>query len=91
MAESCERKRYHQSKVGTHLSDPTNALPLTQRRGGSGATRQAAALRTEGVVVGRSALGEYTIDFDQFGWFPDILPSDLAEDETSSEDESDEA
>lgn len=66
-------------------------LPLTQRRGGSGAARQAAALRNEGVDVGRGSLGEYTIDFAVFGWFPDILPSDLAEDETSSEDDNDEA
>ncbi|GAB7349887.1 hypothetical protein MBLNU459_g0579t2 [Dothideomycetes sp. NU459] len=66
-----------------------NAKGTISQRGGSGAARQAAALRVEGVEVGRGALGEYTIDFTTFGWFPDVLPSDLAEDETGSEDEED--
>lgn len=59
-------------------------------RGASGAARQAVALRAEGVEVGRGSLGEYTIDFASYGWFPEVLPSDLAEDESSSDDASDE-
>ena len=53
-------------------------------RGPSGASRQAAALRQEGVEVGRGHLGEFTVDFGTYGWFPSRLPSDDVE---SSEEE----
>jgi len=56
-----------------------NAKGGISPRGPSGATRQAAALRSEGVQVDRGALGEYTIDFSVYGWFPDMLPSEEAE------------
>ena len=46
--------------------------------GTGGASRQADALRTEGVEV-REWGGEFLINFDEFGWFPDVLPSEVAE------------
>ncbi|KAI4868829.1 DNA binding methylated-DNA--cysteine S-methyltransferase [Hypoxylon rubiginosum] len=46
----------------------------------SGARNQAAALQAEGVTVTTSALGELEVDFSEYGWFPDELPSQ-AEDE----------
>ena len=48
----------------------------SSHRGPGGATRQAAVLRQEGVVVGRGHLGELMIDFGAFGWFPNCLPSE---------------
>ena len=50
-------------------------------RGPNGAARQEAALRSEGVEVGRGHLGERTVDLSEYGWFPDRLPSEEAEDE----------
>lgn len=46
---------------------------LTQRRGNGAANRQATELEAEGVEVERGSLGEYSIDFSRFGWFPDSL------------------
>ena len=43
-----------------------------------GASRQADALRAEGVEVTERG-GEFMIDLDDFGWFPDMLPSEAAE------------
>lgn len=43
-----------------------------------GASRQADALRAEGVEVTEWG-GEFMINLDDFGWFPDILPSEEAE------------
>lgn len=39
----------------------------------SGATNQAAALQKEGIEVTRTAMGEFTIDLEVYGWFPDEL------------------
>jgi methylated-DNA-protein-cysteine methyltransferase-like protein len=50
-------------------------------RGPNGAARQEAALKQEGVEVGRGHLGERTVDFAEYGWFPDRLPSEESEDE----------
>jgi len=60
---------------------------LTLRRGVNGARQQATALEAEGVQVIRGSLGEYTIDFTTYGWFPDRLPSDLSEDDEDEENE----
>ncbi|KAI1781263.1 DNA binding methylated-DNA--cysteine S-methyltransferase [Hypoxylon cercidicola] len=46
----------------------------------SGARDQAAALQAEGVTVTTGALGELMVDFSEYGWFPEELPSQ-AEDE----------
>ncbi|KAH7139014.1 6-O-methylguanine DNA methyltransferase [Dendryphion nanum] len=60
-------------------------------RGPSGASRQATALRAEGVEVEQGAMGEFTINLTKFGWFPDMLPSEAGQVESSDEeDEEDE-
>ncbi|KAI9704541.1 MAG: hypothetical protein M1820_005615 [Bogoriella megaspora] len=61
-----------------------NAKGEISPRGPGSAARQAAALKKEGVRVERGSLGEYIIDFQTYGWFPDILPSD--ENEISDDD-----
>ena len=48
-------------------------------RGPGGASRQAAALRLEGVTVTMGDLGELMVDLGTFGWFPHSLPSEAAE------------
>ena len=55
-------------------------------RGPSGATRQAAFLRREGVTVGMGSLGELTVNLETYGWFPELLPSEGLE-ASESEDE----
>lgn len=64
---------------------------LTRQRGPSGAARHAAALRAEGVQVDQGAMGEYTVDFSRFGWFPDELPSEAVHVEESDEEDEDAA
>jgi methylated-DNA-protein-cysteine methyltransferase related protein len=49
---------------------------LTGKRGPGGASRQAEALRSEGVQVDEGSMGEFTVDLSQYGWFPDLLPSE---------------
>ncbi|KFY68268.1 hypothetical protein V496_01188 [Pseudogymnoascus sp. VKM F-4515 (FW-2607)] len=54
----------------------------------SGAANQATVLRGEGVTVTNGALGEFLVDFGEYGWFPRQLPSDEAAGvELSSEEE----
>ncbi|GAW25362.1 putative MGMT family protein [Rosellinia necatrix] len=49
---------------------------ISPRSQPSGARNQAAALRSEGVTVSTDALGELSVDFAEYGWFPDLLPSE---------------
>lgn len=42
------------------------------------AQNQATRLEAEGVTVRRDAMGEMSVDFDEYGWFPDVLPSEAA-------------
>ena len=58
-------------------------------RGPGGATRQAVFLRREGVTVAVGALGELTVDLREYGWFPEILPSEGAEAEASGPEDED--
>lgn len=51
---------------------------ISPRSQPSGARNQAAVLRTEGVTVSTDAMGELSVDFAEYGWFPDILPSEEA-------------
>mgnify|MGYP001580371859 CR=1 FL=1 len=47
-------------------------------------------LRGEGVTVTTGALGEFMVDFGEYGWFPRQLPSDEAagvEVDSSSDEE----
>ncbi|KAI1652362.1 DNA binding methylated-DNA--cysteine S-methyltransferase [Daldinia loculata] len=54
---------------------------ISPRSQPSGARNQAAALRTEGVTVTTSALGELMVDFSECGWFPNELPSEAEDDD----------
>ncbi|TRX97434.1 hypothetical protein FHL15_001712 [Xylaria flabelliformis] len=54
---------------------------ISPRSQPSGARNQAAALRAEGVTVSTDALGELSVDFAEYGWFPDSLPSEEASEE----------
>ncbi|KAF2263807.1 DNA binding methylated-DNA--cysteine S-methyltransferase [Lojkania enalia] len=58
-----------------------------RQRGPSGASRQAAALRAEGVEVEQGAMGEFTVDFGKYGWFPDVLPSEARLVESSGDED----
>ncbi|KAF3025565.1 hypothetical protein E8E14_011312 [Neopestalotiopsis sp. 37M] len=49
---------------------------ISPRSKPSGARNQAAALQAEGVTVATGSLGELTVDFAEFGWFPRSLPSE---------------
>ncbi|KAF2167113.1 hypothetical protein M409DRAFT_66177 [Zasmidium cellare ATCC 36951] len=51
----------------------------------NGAANQERVLSAEGVEVGRGDLGERTVDFSSYGWFPNVLPSE--EEEESREEE----
>jgi methylated-DNA-protein-cysteine methyltransferase-like protein len=37
---------------------------------------RAAALQAEGVEVTTGSMGELEVDLAEFGWFPDVLPSE---------------
>ncbi|EFY96188.2 6-O-methylguanine DNA methyltransferase and DNA binding domain protein [Metarhizium robertsii] len=54
---------------------------ISPRSQPDGAQNQAAALRDEGVHVTRGAMGEFMVDFDEYGWFPRVLPSEAVGDE----------
>lgn len=50
------------------------------------AERQAEALRGEGVEVEEDSMGEWYVDFGRYGWFPDVLPSEISDDGDHSDD-----
>ncbi|KAK9437207.1 Alkyltransferase-like protein 1 [Metarhizium brunneum] len=54
---------------------------ISPRSQPDGAQNQAAALRDEGVHVTRGAMGEFMVDFGEYGWFPRVLPSEAVGDE----------
>ncbi|KAF2687156.1 DNA binding methylated-DNA--cysteine S-methyltransferase [Lentithecium fluviatile CBS 122367] len=60
-------------------------------RGPTGASRQASALRAEGVDVTQGAMGEFSVDLQRFGWFPSVLPSEAGQAESSDEEDEEEA
>ncbi|KAG6997563.1 hypothetical protein G7Y79_00040g077280 [Physcia stellaris] len=62
-----------------------NAKGVISPRGPGGAARQATALRQEGVTVELGSLGELSISFGAYGWFPTRLPSEGADDAESDE------
>jgi methylated-DNA-protein-cysteine methyltransferase-like protein len=66
-------------------------VSLTKTKGPTGASRQAAALRVEGVDVTQGAMGEFTVDLQRFGWFPSILPSEASQVESTDEEGEDAA
>ncbi|OSS54087.1 hypothetical protein B5807_00628 [Epicoccum nigrum] len=60
-------------------------------RGPGAASHQADALRREGVHVSEDSMGQYSVDFKDYGWFPDTLPSEAELVESSSDEEDEEA
>jgi len=77
------------SCLGPRLTPQSRELTRnerTYRSQPSGARNQAQALEAEGVTVGRSAMGELTVDFAEHGWFPRSLPSAGSEGEDSEYD-----
>ncbi|VUC36714.1 unnamed protein product [Clonostachys rosea] len=66
--------RFHSGNVPWHRV--INAKGLISHRGPGSAARQAAALREEDVEVTEDAMGEFMIDFGEYGWFPEVLPSE---------------
>ncbi|KAF2086638.1 MGMT family protein [Saccharata proteae CBS 121410] len=72
-----EAPRWHSDNVPWQRV--INAKGGISPRGPGGASRQAEALRQEGVYVGRGSLGEFVVDFAAYGWFPEELPSETAE------------
>lgn len=54
-------------------------------RGPGSASRQAIALRHEGVTVEQDAMGDFYIDMSRYGWFPARLPSEEGESESDSD------
>lgn len=56
-------------------------LAITNRatRGTNGAANHETVLAQEGVEITRGSLGERTVDFRVYGWFPNELPSRQAE------------
>jgi methylated-DNA-protein-cysteine methyltransferase related protein len=59
---------------------------LSTCRGPGSAARQATALRHEGVTVDQDAMGDFSIDLQRYGWFPDRLPSEEGEESDSESD-----
>ncbi|KAF1837041.1 hypothetical protein BDW02DRAFT_637486 [Decorospora gaudefroyi] len=68
-----------------------NAKGGISPRGPSAAGQQADALRREGVEVRQDAMGQYTVPLAEFGWFPDVLPSEAGLVESSDGEDEDEA
>ncbi|KAF3050218.1 hypothetical protein E8E11_009513 [Didymella keratinophila] len=60
-------------------------------RGPGAASHQADALRKEGVEVSEDSMGQYTVDFEDYGWFPEMLPSEAGLVESSDEETDEEA
>ncbi|CAH0004357.1 unnamed protein product [Clonostachys byssicola] len=71
--------RFHSANVPWHRV--INAKGLISHRGPGSAARQAAALRAEDVEVTEDAMGEFMIDFGEYGWFPEVLPSEQEQEE----------
>ncbi|KAF3385873.1 Alkyltransferase-like protein 1 [Talaromyces pinophilus] len=63
-----------------------NSRGTISHRGPGSASRQAVALRHEGVVVEQDAMGDFYVDMTRYGWFPARLPSEEGESESDSDD-----
>ncbi|KAL4877757.1 6-O-methylguanine DNA methyltransferase [Aspergillus karnatakaensis] len=59
---------------------------ISHREPGS-AERQAEVLRGEGVEVASDSMGEFYVDFELFGWFPGVLPSEAEEGDDDDDEE----
>jgi hypothetical protein len=74
-------------RSGLTIRSKVSIITNTQCRGTNGAAHHETALVQEGVQVDRGNLGERTVDFRIYGWFPNELPSREAED-AEADDES---
>jgi hypothetical protein len=77
-------RRFGQDKPSVCLTNAlTSVLDIDGHDSGEGgAKRQAEALMKESVYVDNpNALEGYIVDLNDYGWFPDVLPSEAAEDE----------
>lgn len=81
MAARHQLERGHLSEVRIDLSSSlAEQRSLGETRSTpEGTQNQADALEAENVEVARSALGELSVDFSVYGWFPDVLPSEEEE------------
>lgn len=79
MAARHQRKGHHIAAVRQPSLTPPFLETNSFRSQPSGAQNQAEALRAEGVTVTENAMGELSVDFKDFGWFPEDLPSIAAE------------
>ncbi|GME23377.1 Sulfite reductase protein [Neofusicoccum parvum] len=86
---SRRRPRWHSGNVPWQRV--INSKGVISPRGPAGASRQAAALRREGVHVGRGSLGEHLVDLAAYGWFPSELPSEAGAEDSDSDGDSNNA
>ncbi|PCD44773.1 hypothetical protein AU210_000228 [Fusarium oxysporum f. sp. radicis-cucumerinum] len=49
---------------------------ISPRSQPGGSRSQADALQAEAVQVETNAMGEHSVDFSKYGWFPELLPSE---------------
>ncbi|KAI0393245.1 MGMT family protein [Xylariaceae sp. FL0594] len=70
-----QRHRHHSGNVPWQRVINAKGV-ISPRSQPSGARDQAAALRAEGVTVTQDAMGELSVDLAEYGWFPDVLPSE---------------
>jgi hypothetical protein len=70
--------------VSDLTSKPSHANKKTIR-GVNGAANHETVLAQEGVQVDRGSLGERSVDFRVYGWFPNELPSRAAEAEAEDD------
>jgi hypothetical protein len=75
---STPKAKYRQGSLIHSLLKDSNSLCRSQP---GGSRSQAEALEAEGVEVETNAMGEHSVDFSRYGWFPEVLPSE--EDEAS--------
>jgi hypothetical protein len=71
------KDKYLPGKCSFNTSRRYCSSPCRSQPGGS--RSQAQALEAEGVEVETNALGEHSVDFSQYGWFPEVLPSEDSE------------
>jgi hypothetical protein len=90
LAARAQCKGQHKSEV-SHAYLPALCCLLfiidDGQRGPGAAARQADALRREGVEVQEDTMGQYTIDLGRYGWFPETLPSESGQVESSDEED----
>ncbi|KAL2117295.1 hypothetical protein VTJ04DRAFT_9463 [Mycothermus thermophilus] len=80
-------KRFHHLNVPWQRVINSRGVISPRSAHPAGARNQAAALQAEGVRVTTGALGELMVDLAEYGWFPDVLPSEEGLVSSSDEEE----